>query len=165
MAVVRAVRSDELWDGFDVGKGFLPFARFRGVQVADYLRLDAPLDHLVIAHDGYDFETPGARWLALNPAVGRALKWQPIEGDWFRWVNGQGDIVVESIWWSDGRMHRFDEHQRVEVGNGWLVLVTEQGFEEIMEWAPQVTRGGVVRRSTGWCGSAGQHYATGVLAL
>ena len=165
MAVVRAVRADGLWDGFDIDKGFPPFARFRGVQMADYPRLDAPLDHLIIAHDGRDFETPGACWLAFNPAVGRALEWRPVRGAWFRWVNQRGLPVAESIWWSDGPLHQLTKHLRIEVGGGWLVLVTERGFKEIMEWTTQISRGGVVRRSTGWHGGARQCHAIRVLAL
>jgi len=44
-------------------------------------------------------------------------------------------------------------------------LMTERGFEEVMQWAKHVSRGGIVRRSKGWCGDAGQCHATGVLVL
>ena len=165
MAMIRAVVEDELWDGFDVESGYPPFARFRGVQVVDYLHLHATAEHLVITHDGYDFETPGARWSALNPVVGQALGWQPIPDGWFRWADRKGVPVAESIWWSDGPPHQFSTHLHVEVGNGWLVLMTERGFEEVMQWAKHISRGGIVRRSKGWCGDAGQCHATGVLAL
>jgi hypothetical protein len=165
MAMIRAVVEDELWAGFDVESGYPPFARFRGVQVVDYLHLRATAEHLVITHDGYDFETPGARWLALNPTVGQALGWQPMPDRWFCWADRQGIPVVESIWWSDGPPHQFSRHLHVEVGSGWLVLMTERGFEEVMQWAKHINRGGIVRRSKGWCGDAGQGHATGVLAL
>ncbi|MDY7076577.1 MAG: ATP-binding protein [Chloroflexota bacterium] len=165
IATIRAVREDELWDGLDVERGHPPFARFLSAQVSDYLSLHAPEDHLVIACDGRYFETPGADWLAFNPAVGHALGWQPIPGGWFRWADQRGALVVESVWWSDGPLHQSNEHLHVEVGSGWLVLMTESGFTEVLKWARHLSRGGVVRRSLGWHGDAGQRHAIGVLAL
>lgn len=165
IATIRAVAEDGLWDGLDVGRGHPPFARFLSAQVSDYLSLHAPEDHLVIACDGRYFETPGADWLAFNPAVGHALGWQPIPGGWFRWADQRGAPVVESVWWSDGPLHQSNEHLHVEVGSGWLVLMTESGFTEVLKWVRHLSRGGVVRRSLGWHGDAGRHCAIGVLAL
>jgi hypothetical protein len=127
--------------------------------------LHGPLDHLVIAHDGDDFETPGAYWLAFNPAVGQALEWRPLRGGWFRWADRQGIPVAESVWWKDGPRHQFDPHLHVEVGSGWLVLATEEGFREIVQWAGRIRRGGVIRRRKGWLGDAGRGHASGVLKL
>lgn len=166
MAVVRLVGADELWQGLDVAEGHPPFARWRGVQVARYMDLEVPPDHVIIAHAGYHpVETPGACWLALNPALGRALGWHPIHGGWLRWADEKGAPVVESFWWGDGPVHQYTKHLNVEVGSGWLVLVTKPGFEAINQWASQLSRGGVVIRSKGWHGDAGRTQAVGVLPL
>ncbi len=165
MAVVRLAGADELWQDVQVDEGYPPFARWRGVQVARYMDLEAPPDHVIIAHAGYHFETPGACWLALNPALGRALGWHPIPGGWFRWADEKGVPVVESFWWGDGPVHQCTEHLLVEVGSGWLVLATEQAFERIRQWARQLSRGGVIRRSRGWGGDAGRSQAIGVLRV
>lgn len=165
MAVVRTVAPVEIWKGINIEDGHPPYIDFRGVQMNNYLYLHASLDHLVIAHNGYEFETPGARWLAFNPAVGHVLGWQPIPGPWFRWADQHGIPVVESVWWSDGPLHQHAEHLHVEVGGGWLVLITERGFEEIKQWAMQLSRGGVVRRSKGWHGDSGRSQAVRILSL
>lgn len=163
ISVVRAEQAGRLWNGEGVQHGHPPFARIHGAQVEDYSRAHAPLDHLVIANDPYDHETPGSSWLALNPAFGEALGWHPVPGKWFRWLNQAGDLVAESLWWSDGPLEHFSEHLHVEVGGGWLVLVTKSGFEEIKTWTTALSRGGVVRRSLGWCGSLGRNHAQGFL--
>ena len=167
MAVVRAVDVNNLWDGFNVEKDFPPFTRFHGEQVVDYLHLHAPMDNLVIAHDPYDFETPGAPWLAFNPAVAQALGWRPIDSGWFSWEDQESNPVVESIWWCDGPMHQFNYHFNlsVEVGSGWLVLVTERGYEEIKRWAEHLNRGGVVGRSSKLHGASGPNYAVSVIPI
>jgi hypothetical protein len=165
MAMVRAVHEDELWDGLEVESGHLPFFRCQRVQVADYPSLRAPEDHLLVVHDGFDIETPGASWLALNPAVGQELGWQPINDGWFRWADQKGNIVVESVWWGDGPLHQCSERLHGEVGGGWLVLMTELGLKEVLQRFGHLTRGGVTWRSKGWHGDADRCHAKGVLPL
>lgn len=162
ISVVRAKQAERLWNGQD---GHPPFARFHGVQVDDYSHIRAPDDHLVIMNDPFDHETPGSSWLALNPVVGEALGWLHVPGRWFRWVNQAGDLVAESLWWSDGPLQHFSEHMHVEVGGGWLVLVTRSGFEQVKAWTTDLSRGGVVRRNLGWYGSLGRNQALGILNL
>ena len=159
ISVVRAQPARNLWDVEGVQDGHPPFARIHGAQVEDYPTLRAPADHLVIVNDPYDHETLGSSWLALNPSVGAALGWHTVPDKWFRWLNQAGDLVAESIWWNDGPLEHFSQHLHVEVGGGWLVLVTKSGFKEIKAWATELSRGGVVWRSLGWCGSSGRNHA------
>jgi hypothetical protein len=149
MAVVRLAGAEEIWAGYDVESAHPPFYRVHNVRVAGYLNCSAPLDHLVITNSDYFSEMPNSQWLALNPAVGRLLGWQPINDGWFQWANRSGVLVAESIWWRDGPAELFDEHVRAEVGRGWLVLVTETGVREIQEYFTNLSRGGVVWRSLG----------------
>lgn len=161
VAMVRAVAKEDLWSTYDVESGHPPFARFGVEQVKGYSDLSAPTSEFVIMNEGYPFETPGTPWLAFNPAVASVLKWQPLPGRWFRWADARGVPVVESIWWNDGPFHQHTEGLREEVGTGWLVLATEQGFDEIRRWTDHFSRGGVVWRRLGIHGRGGQHYACG----
>jgi hypothetical protein len=165
ISVIREERADRLWNGLDVQDGHPPFARVHGVQVEDYLHVYESADHLMVVNDPYDHETPGSSWLALNPAVGKALGWRHVPGKWFRWVDRDGDLVAESLWWNDGPLQQYSVHLHVEVGGGWLVLVTRLGFEEIRQWATQLNRGGIVWRSLGQYGSLGRKCAQGLLDL
>jgi hypothetical protein len=148
MSVVRLVQPANIWQGLDV-EGHLPFFRCHHTQIADYLSINAPLDHLVIAHDDYEFETLGANWLAFNPKLASDLGWHYVSDGWFRWVDQEGEVVVESIWWADGYFYRYNRHQNSEVGNGWLVLLSKRGLQQIRARSRQLSRGGVVWRGKG----------------
>jgi hypothetical protein len=98
---------------------------------AEYLGHQAGLDALVVLQDGYKFDTPGRQWLAFNPAVARRLGWLPDEGGLFRWRDGTGSMMVESLWWEDGCPELRPPHPRDEVGSGWLVVASQLGAEAI----------------------------------
>jgi hypothetical protein len=166
ISFVRAVAPENLWYGFNIDKGYRPFSKFVKCQTFEYLSLQESLDHLIIVGDGYSFDTPGNFWIAFNPALAHALNWSPIDGRWFGWANQAGDLVVESIWWQDGPLHQYaTRYLNCEVGSGWLVLVTEQGFKEIKQFAGQLSRGGLVRRQLGFYGRDGDEYSTKILTL
>lgn len=165
LAMIRAVGKDSLWDGVDIEKGHPPFSRFLSAQASDYPYLQTTEDNLVVACDGRYFETTEVDWLAFNPIVGQALGWRPIPGPWFRWADQQDELVVKSIWWNDGPLYCANDHLSVEVGGGWLVLITELGFEKLRGWAGRLGRGGVAQRRLGWLGKAGQSQATSTLEL
>ena len=115
--------------------------------------------------DAHLHETSGSKWLALNPLVGKALGWHPVSGNWFCWANQSGDLVARSLWWKDGLIEQYSVYLHVEVGEGWLVLVSRPGFEEIKQWKKSLTRGGVVRRSLGEYSMRGHGHARCILEL
>ena len=49
----------------------------------------------------------------------------------FRWLDADGKVVAESVWWQDGfaqqRPPLFDD----EVGYGWLVRVSASGWQKL----------------------------------
>lgn len=165
MTLVRPLGPSHLWDGMDLERGHPPFHRVFDELLQNYHRLDAPLDHIVISNDALGFETPGARWLALNPSIGRALGWRHAPGGLFRWADKTGRRVAESIWWGDGPTELYNRHLRDEVGTGWLVVVTREGMAQLSSWVSQLSRGGVVRRSTGQYGDKSTSHSKFTLAL
>ncbi len=99
---------------------------------------------LVLRHTADWVDSPGGNWLALNPAIAIRLGWSIAEDGIFRWVDDQGRVMVESIWWMDGRpMLHTDGLLEDEVGEGWLVLASESAFRQIEE-----AFGSLSRRST-----------------
>lgn len=86
---------------------------------------------LAIYHNGLGYDTPGANWLALNPAIGYQLGWNTTDEGLFRWVNEKGQLMVESIWWVDGPIDETPPHLHDEVGEGWLVIGSPQAWNEI----------------------------------
>ena len=105
---------------------------FRGL-VSEYPELQTEKnDHsIVLRNNPTIYDSPGGEWLALNPNVGNSLGWSLSEEGFFRWVNGEGKIMVESVWWMDGNINQGPPNFDDEVGEGWLVLASEEAFNSI----------------------------------
>ena len=118
--------------------------------VSEYPSLhdDAEILAMALRHTAFWLDSPGADWLALNPVVAFRLGWSIADDGMFRWVNDEGHIMVESIWWMDGRpMLLADGLPEDEVGEGWLVLASECALEQIEEAFGSIPRrSAVVRR-------------------
>lgn len=105
---------------------------FRGL-VLEYPELQTETnDHsIVLRNNPRIYDSPGGEWLALNPKVGNSLGWNLSEEGFFRWINDEGKIMVESVWWMDGNIYQAPPHFDDEVGEGWLVLATKEAFNSI----------------------------------
>lgn len=106
-------------------------AEFSHLTADEYARRARASHSIVVRNLSYRFETPGGRWLALNPVLAEQLGWRPAPDGLFRWLDADGKVVAESIWWQDGfaqqRPPLFDD----EVGWGWLVCVTVKGWRQL----------------------------------
>ena len=107
-------------------EGDLFFATVIKTLVSEYpmLSVDAHPTPLIVRHVSYGYDSPGAEWIALNPVIGRQLGWRVAEDGLFRWIDPEGHIMVESVWWTDGLQEQADIHARNEVGEGWLVIAS-----------------------------------------
>lgn len=88
---------------------------------------------LVVHNSSYQWFSQGRRWLAFNPALAEHLGWCIDPDGLFRWLDSEGSIMVESVWWRDGFAQQkpplFDD----EVGYGWLVRASGEGWRQISE--------------------------------
>jgi hypothetical protein len=89
------------------------------------------LSRLLVRNEGYGFETPGADWLALNPAVGRLCGWQLSDSGLFEWHSVGGELMVKSIWWVDGNVDHAPPHHQDQVGEGWIVVASQRALESL----------------------------------
>ena len=63
------------------------------------------------------------------------------------WVDDDGVVLVESVWWVDGTLAQFETTaSRDEVGEGWLVLATERAMRELQAMFPGMRRREFVER-------------------
>ena len=128
----------------------LMFGNVTRKLVSEYQELGADLEtsDLVIRHTEYWIDTPGDNWLALHPAVGVRLGWSIADYGMFRWLDDQGRTMAESIWWIDGRMRFLTEGlPDDEIGEGWLVLVSQSAMAQIQgAFGPLSRITAVVRR-------------------
>lgn len=97
----------------------------------EYLTRAKSSDSIVVRNYAYRFESPGGRWLALNPALAEHLGWRPARDGMFRWLDAEGKVVAESVWWQDGFAHHRPPIFEDEVGHGWLLLVTVRGWRQL----------------------------------
>ena len=154
MSVSRAVASYAIWNGVNLNQERLPFPSKVRLRISGYLEVEQfPERELVVAHNGIEYQMGSANWIALNPRVGFDLGWQYSNNGLFAWKDKTGQLVAESMFWQDGNPESANRYDRVEVGYGWLVLITEKGYQEIRRRYGVISRGGVIRRSLGWMGS------------
>ncbi len=85
---------------------------------------------VVIRDHRFDQFDLKSRWIAINPALARYLGWEPEPAKLFAWKNSQGELMAESIYWSNGNIHMIPRKDG-EVGEGWFVIVTKEGLEQI----------------------------------
>lgn len=86
-------------------------------------------------------------WLAFNPAFAMRLGWSLSEEGLFRWIDADGIIMAESIWWQDGPMDRQPPHINEITGEGWLVVVSPEAQISILEHYSPITFMRAAKRS------------------
>ncbi len=83
---------------------------------------------------------PGSQeWLAFNPALAHQLGWKLSRNGLFRWLDSQGQTMVESLCWQDGSIHRLPPRREV-CGEGWLVLACQEAVDIMLGTVGQATR-------------------------
>ena len=75
-------------------------------------------------------EMTGDNWIALNPDLGKLLGWHVTREGMFRWVDQHNKFMVETIWWSNGNPRQLGVHF-CAVGEGWIVLASEEAMKEL----------------------------------
>jgi hypothetical protein len=98
-----------------------------------YLRGDGQGDEqLIVLNSERQLIGPAYRWAAINSSFARRLGWRPSDDEPFEWVDSSGNLMVKSVYWRDGWI--WLEPPRFEsLGEGWVVLSTEQGIRSIRE--------------------------------
>jgi|TARA_R100000479_G_scaffold51000_3_gene23995 hypothetical protein len=71
-----------------------------------------------------------SNWIAINPVLARNLGWEPEPTKLFAWKNSEGELMAESIYWSNGNIN-MTPRKDGEVGEGWFILVSKKGLEQI----------------------------------
>ena len=97
----------------------------------DYHSLKCGGHFIVVIRDHrfnqFDLKT---KWIAINPVLCRHLEWEPELSKLFAWKNSQGKLMAESIYWSNGNIG-MTPREDGEVGEGWFVVVSKDGLEQI----------------------------------
>ncbi len=101
------------------------------VTFESYLRGEGQGDkQLIVLNSERQLIGLAYRWAAINASFARRLGWRPSDDEPFEWVDSSGNLMVKSVYWRDGWI--WLEPPRFEsLGEGWLVLSTEQGIRSI----------------------------------
>lgn len=106
-------------------------AEFWHLTADEYITHARSPNSLVVRNSAYRFETPAGRWLAINPALAEHVGWRPADDGLFRWLDAEGNLMAESVWWQDGFAQQRPPQFEDEVGHGWLVRVSAGGWEQL----------------------------------
>lgn len=85
---------------------------------------------VVIRDHRFDRFDIKSNWIAINPALARHLGWLPEPKKLFAWKNSKGELMAESIYWSNGNI-QMNPRKDSEVGEGWFVVVSENAYQQI----------------------------------
>jgi len=154
----------ELWREEVTEGNKLPFFSMYKRPAKWHSRGEVPKGHFVVGHSSFDVQTPASRWIALNPTLGRQLGWRLASDKCFRWIDTDGNVAVESVWWRDGNPDRYDRNKHCAVSEGWLVLASREAYSQIVQKSGHLRRGGLARRKLGFAGSEGMNSALENLA-
>jgi len=109
--------------------------RYRLTNVKEYSSLvegARNVQHMIIMkeYDGRDSDC--GQWIAFNPEIARQLGWRLERNGLFRWVDVQGDLMAETIWWKDGTLDQQPPQHEDEVGEGWLVVMGGHAIRQVI---------------------------------
>lgn len=85
---------------------------------------------LIIQNRAHEYDSRGSNWIALNPIIAYQLGWSLDDSGLFRWVDEDGKLMIESVWWVDGILDKF-KPTFYEVGEGWLILASKDAIKAI----------------------------------
>lgn len=97
----------------------------------DYHSINAGGHFIIVIRDHrFDRFDIKSNWIAINPALARHLEWIPETTKLFAWKNSKGELMAESVYWSNGNV-QMTPRKDAEVGEGWFVIVSEAGLKQI----------------------------------
>jgi len=116
------------FEEFDIAKGELIFEPIDNYRISDYVEAEG--DNLCL----YNWKltiNDKVNWIAFNPqyAVKLGLSLS-IKGN-FRWLDNEGNIVIESIYWKNNNIYNKSRHLHSECGYGWYVIISKNGLEKL----------------------------------
>lgn len=88
------------------------------------------ITQLIVLNDEAQLSGSMYRWAAINSSFAHSLGWHLSDSEPFTWVDSSGDLMVKSIFWKDGWIW-LAPPEFEPLGEGWLVLATEQGIKAI----------------------------------
>lgn len=135
----------------DLDDSWVPFEKVEALRTAHYITFEGRKGPILHA-PSRRAETPGMGWIAIAPATALELGWTHDPSGLFRWRDADGEFAVETVWWTDGFVERYDTRTRDIVGEGWAVLASPSAAREFRDRNRRLTRWGAAKRQFGFSG-------------
>lgn len=120
------------------------------------------INHLIVAQNHRMCETPGSRWIAVNPVVARSFGLKAGSG-LFQWVDDQGVPAIETAWFSHGGLLNHAPGDHTPVAEGFLVICRTSFMEKLALGGFQ--RAGMIARSVDKSGDHREGSVSSALSL
>jgi hypothetical protein len=130
IATVFTDRIEDVWDEYN----FLTVDKYATVSGFE----PSTNSFIVKCAEGRDSDCE--QWLALSPGVGKLLGWHLSGQGLFRWVDGNGAIRAETLWWKDSYLSHRPPKLEDEVGEGCIVCLSPAGLSELRSTFPVLHR-------------------------
>lgn len=116
------------FEEFNISNGELIFEVIDNFWVSDYMEVDG--DSLSI----YNWKltiNDKVNWIAFNPQYAVELGLSLSNEGNFRWLDNEGNIVIESIYWKNNNTQNKGRHLHSECGYGWYIIISKNGLEKL----------------------------------
>ncbi len=134
MERIREIRKSEvIFDKINIPHSLNSFYyRILSTYIEEYpkLKLKNAYNNLILENITIHSISKNSNWLAINPMICKQFGWKLSDHGMFRWIDDNGDIMVETRWWQDGLINDYNiTHD--EVGEGWLVIASKKAMRKI----------------------------------
>lgn len=128
---------------------FFPYKSKWHASDYPYLEEAFKIPSTIIYGNSLQIELGRSEWLAINPIIPLHIGWNQTPNGIFRWVDINGNIMVESIWWKDGPIHRYPPRYHEICSEGWLVVASKEAVDLILKCTGEVIRLNLISRQHG----------------
>ncbi len=101
------------------------------LMISEYTDEENDENELIFANFVNSFD-PRRNWLAINPVYCIGAGWKLADDGLFRWLNAEGNIMVESFFWMEGNTMNNQRFFESQGGYGWYVLASVKAIEELI---------------------------------
>lgn len=122
------------------------FSLYPATDYPDLMDLEWSNRELVVRGNERASDSPMLGWLALHPAVGAVLGWVVDDQELFRWSGRDGNWRARSVYRVRGQLSHHPPRAAF-CAEGWQVLLSEQGVDELQQAFGAVRRWLTVRRT------------------
>ncbi len=118
---------------------YFPFEVVYNKKLFDYPFYHNTNEFVLFNWHEFEHRTPDKilNWLAFNPKIALEMGWEYDENGLFRWIDSEGNLMVESTYWINGNLRSVKHHSKSEVGSGWFVKASLEAFQQLKtKYAP-----------------------------